>query len=568
MLVNYRSRPWHCVGVQLHDILCTSRAGTVQVVGTQVSKRTALGAGAVAIVALMGLGVVQGLVRMVPSTQAATGGPRVHPHEGASGALPDPVAEGYDSRTGTAVAYAGTAKVGLTSILFDGSAATYFDDRFSAPTATGDLVWSAPIRVHSLPVSAGYDKFVLARAGTSPLAAVELSSTGQLRIRDGAGLVKATSATAIRVDTWYTVEVKFSSGLTTLRLFDGSGGLVETLGPVATTAGSPTGLRTGLRATGAPLYIDQVQVADSWITFVPPPRPSPCGSLTSAYDPVVPPRYQHVVILMEENLSYSQFLSSTNAPYLAKLSSQCGSESNFHVATHPSQPNYMAATSGIPSGLGVKTAADNIFQQVQAAGLTWKSYQESMPANCAKTNNGFYKPGHNPAYYYTDLANPNTCSLNDVPMDPAMGNDIAADSLPAYSWITPNQCHIFYWTSVCPTPQADRIKEGDKWLSNLIPELTAMPSYQAGQTLVIVTFDEGLEVSNVYGVDCTDPSYYASHTDCQVATVVVSPYVAPGSVDNSDQNLYSLLGTTEDVLGLPRLERAVDQPTMRTGLRF
>ena len=55
---------------------------------------------------------------------------------------------------------------------------------------------------------------------------------------------------------------------------------------------------------------------------------------------------------------------------------------------------------------------------------------------------------------------------------------------------------------------------------------------------------------------------------CQVPTIIISPYITPGATDATDHNLYGLLGTMQDVLGYPRLNRAVDQTTLRPGLGF
>jgi len=74
---------------------------------------------------------------------------------------------------------------------------------------------------------------------------------------------------------------------------------------------------------------------------------------------------------------------------------------NFHGATHPSVPNYIAMNSGIPVAqlpatdcTSCKQAARSIFNQV-----TWRAYQESMPSNCrlTKSADGLYVPRHNPA---------------------------------------------------------------------------------------------------------------------------------------------------------------------------
>jgi hypothetical protein len=217
--------------------------------------------------------------------------------------------------------------------------------------------------------------------------------------------------------------------------------------------------------------------------------------------------------------------------------------------------------------VGVTSGADNVFNQLQGAGRTWKSYQESMQTPCRGSNTPVYKPGHNPAFYYSDLRKPvNTCATNDVPLEGALAADIAADALPTYSWITPNECDIWYWTTGCANPRSTLIQQGDNWLGYWLPLLTATPSYQAGKTLILITFDEG--GIGTAGADCTNPAYYAGHPDCQIPTVVVSPYLAPGTTDATDLNLYALLATTQDILGLPRLGRAVNQLSMRASMPF
>lgn len=291
----------------------------------------------------------------------------------------------------------------------------------------------------------------------------------------------------------------------------------------------------------------------------------PCGGLTPPANGS--PSYSHIVVVMDENVSYATFQKTADAPYLHALASQCGSETFMHAATHPSQPNYMAATSGKATGVGVHTANANIFQQAQAHSDTWKSYEESMPASCA-ANSGFYKSGHNPAFWYTNLRSPsNTCLLYDVPLAPALDTDIENDSLPSFSWITPNACNDMHGLSSCSQPSSQRIAVGDAWLSDLIPRLTALPSYQAGQTLILVVWDEG-NGAGPAGADCTDPAVYSNQPSCRIPTIVVSPYVQPGVTDSGDHNLYALLGDMEDILGYPRLGRAVGQPSMRPGLGF
>ncbi|WP_137121239.1 alkaline phosphatase family protein [Segeticoccus rhizosphaerae] len=287
----------------------------------------------------------------------------------------------------------------------------------------------------------------------------------------------------------------------------------------------------------------------------------PCGTLTGT------PRYQHVVVIMDENVGYSTLIKSSQARYLHTLAEQCGSELSMHAATHPSQTDYMAATSGYATGVGVHTTNDNVFHQVQVHGDTWRAYEESAPRPCSP-NSGVYQSGHNPPFWYTDLKTPtNTCKRYDVALKPALDDTIANDTLPTLAWITPNACNDMHWLASCPHAKSQRIADGDDWLAQLVPQLTAMSSYQAGQTLIFVTWDEG-DGKEINGSACTAPAVYRAQPSCHIPTYVVSPYVSPGAKDGADHNLYGLLGDLEDILGYPRLGHAVDQVSLRPGLGF
>jgi hypothetical protein len=82
-----------------------------------------------------------------------------------------------------------------------------------------------------------------------------------------------------------------------------------------------------------------------------------------------------------------------------------------------------------------------------------------------------------------------------------------------------------------------------------------------------VTWDEG-DGKGGAGIDCTTSAMYTAYPSCQVATIVVSPYITPGTVDTTSLNHYALLGTIEDIFGLPRVNRAQGQVSLRSGLGF
>jgi hypothetical protein len=75
-------------------------------------------------------------------------------------------------------------------------------------------------------------------------------------------------------------------------------------------------------------------------------------------------------------------------------------------------------------------------------------------------------------------------------------------------------------------------------------------SYRNGQMVVFLTFDEGIGA------------------DQRVATIVLSPYVAAGTVARTAYTHYSLLRTTENLLGLPLLGHARRTVGMRRAFGF
>jgi hypothetical protein len=277
----------------------------------------------------------------------------------------------------------------------------------------------------------------------------------------------------------------------------------------------------------------------------------PCGTSTAA------PAYTHVIWVWMENHSYSDIIGSSQAPYINTLANECGLATNYHNISHPSLPNYIAGTSGLalrdlkkfdndcsPSRR-CSTSAPSIFGQ----GETWKAYEESMPTNCDPSNNGEYAVRHNPPPYYTTLAG---CATNDVPYT-QLASDLANNTLPAFSFITPNLIDDMH---------DGTIPDGDTWLSNNLPAIFNSSEFQSGSTAVFVTWDEG------EGGSSNDCATNTTDIGCQVATIVASPTTVAGTTSATLFNHYSLLGTAEQLLGLPALGQAATSPTMTSAFNL
>ncbi len=278
-----------------------------------------------------------------------------------------------------------------------------------------------------------------------------------------------------------------------------------------------------------------------------------CGTLST------PPTYKHVIWIFEENETVAQIIGSPAAPYINHLARECGLATNYYGITHFSLPNYVGATSGAPlgslkefyddcnpPGAGCDSSAASIFGQSPS----WKSYEESMPFNCDTHGTGFYVDRHNPAIYFTNLWN---CSKNDVVLgtvgDSNLLNDFKSESTaPRFSFLTPNICDDMHGSSAagCTT---GLVQTGDRWLKTWIPLIARTPVYASGDTAIFITWDEGDGGPAQAGESC----YLTLDLSCHIPMIVIAPSVKPGTRDGAMLSHYSLLKTTENLLGYPEL---------------
>jgi phosphatidylinositol-3-phosphatase len=270
-----------------------------------------------------------------------------------------------------------------------------------------------------------------------------------------------------------------------------------------------------------------------------------CGRASSA-----PQTYRHVIWIWLENHPYDEIIGSKDAPFTNKLAAECGLATNFHNITHPSLPNYIAATSGGTQSIRddcqpneCSRRVQSVFGQLQSAGKTWTAYEESMPAACTLSSGsgtnppGNYAPKHNPAVYYLPLRP--GCRRHVVPLGTpsagAFARALRQRSLARFSFITPNLCND---THDCP------VSTGDAWLSHWLQAIVASPTYRTERTAIFITWDEG------EGGSTDDCATNTSDRGCHIATIVVSRSTPRGTRSAVLFNHYALLKTTEQLLGI------------------
>jgi hypothetical protein len=109
---------------------------------------------------------------------------------------------------------------------------------------------------------------------------------------------------------------------------------------------------------------------------------------------------------------------------------------------------------------------------------------------------------------------------------------LAQNTIPAFSFVTPDLCNDTHDCAVA---------DGDRWLAGWLPTILDSPPYRAGTTVVFVVWDE----------------------PTPMPLLVIGPTVAAGTTAAEPFDHYSLLRTTEELLGLPFLGQAASARTMR-----
>lgn len=249
-----------------------------------------------------------------------------------------------------------------------------------------------------------------------------------------------------------------------------------------------------------------------------------------ASSPVVQWRPAHVVVVIEENRSFSTIIGSADAPYLNQLAREGVLFTNAHAVTHPSQPNYVALFSGSTHGLtddscphGIE--GPNLASVLLAKKLSFAIYSENMPeagfTGCS-ADHGLYRRKHNPvADFQKELPTDVNLPYGDFPHD--------YSKLPTVAFVVPNMMDDMH---------DGTIDEGDTWLKAHLSRYAEWA--KTHDSLLIVAWDE---------------SDARSDTD-QIPLIVVGAGFQPDH-DAQYLNHYGLLRTIEDFYDLFSLADSV-----------
>jgi len=242
----------------------------------------------------------------------------------------------------------------------------------------------------------------------------------------------------------------------------------------------------------------------------------------------------HVILVIEENRSFSSVYPN-GMPWLSGLGDTYGIATNYWSDEPGSMLDYLWLSSGSGEhafgcgGWGCKhiITSDNIFRELNHARLSWKVYAESLPyVGFIGTRSGEYVKRHNPAPWYSDVANHPHQQKKMVPF-PQFAKDLASEALPNYSLIVPNLQHDAH---------SGTMGMADEWLKqNIGPLLKSRYFMPGGNGALFITFDNG-----------------DHDNQGQVFTAVIGSQVIRKSKVNREFRHENTLRTMIELLGLKR----------------
>jgi phospholipase C len=273
------------------------------------------------------------------------------------------------------------------------------------------------------------------------------------------------------------------------------------------------------------------------------------------------PNFQHVFVIMMENTGFDSLIGNPNAPFINSAAATYGLATKYFGVTHPSQPNYIAATSGSTNGVAddndTTIDVSNIVDQLETHGKSWKAYMQSYslcttPLDHA-CGNQLYERKHNPFISYTDVQK-NPVRVAKIVDFSQFSTDLTNNTVPNYSWISPDQCHDMHGRAATPADPCDfsqvqkLIATGDAFLQSTINQIMSSKVWQNGNSTIFIAWDESdFTGSGPFGFGdtsgCCDsvPGNGGGH----VVTLVISNSVTSPRTSDLAFNHYSLLTTIE-----------------------
>lgn len=255
-----------------------------------------------------------------------------------------------------------------------------------------------------------------------------------------------------------------------------------------------------------------------------------------------------VWVIVMENHDWDSIKGNPSAPYINGTLLTQGAHASHYASPydiHPSEPNYiwMEAADDLEirdnddPEWNYRTTKNHLTRHMQNAGVSWKSYQESIqPDLCPLGSSGRYGAKHNPMVFFDDMTdgrNPRSpnCIAHVRPYE-EIHADLLMGNVSRYNFITPNMCSDMHDNDDPGCETRDSVKNGDLWLSREVPRIMASKEYQDGG-VIFVTWDES-----------------EGAEDEPIGMIALSKHAKPGYEGHIPYNHSSLVRTVQDIFAL------------------
>ena len=275
------------------------------------------------------------------------------------------------------------------------------------------------------------------------------------------------------------------------------------------------------------------------------PPPAAAGTLAARL-----PHPKRIAVLILENREYGTVIGTRQGRYLTRLARRYALETRYYALGHPSLPNYLALTAGSTFGVhhdcnGCDFGGPNLMEQLDAAGISWKAYFQSLPRTGFLGARRYpYSKHLNPFVYFDDLTSRPRDRARIVPFG-ALRSDLRDGGLPRFVWLAPNLCNDSHYCSV---------RKSDAYVARLVPRILRSLGPRG---LLFVTWDEGTTKAGAHG----------HRGGGHIGLIAAGPEARRAAIVRTVATHYSLLRTIEASFGLGALGKAGSPSTpLLTGL--
>jgi len=290
-------------------------------------------------------------------------------------------------------------------------------------------------------------------------------------------------------------------------------------------------------------------------------------------------RLDRVFIIVLENHSQKSVIGDPNTPYISSLAQQYGEAASYFGVTHPSEPNYIAMTSGSNWFTNNDNPANrfdhtNIVDELEAHHISWGAYMDAMPSGgqladfWPSSADPLYASKHNPFPLYSDVRD-NPARLANVKPYTDLAGDLNTGHAPRYVYIVPDQCNDMHGgvfdaiaghpETPCPfnstndDPADVLLKHNaDAFVRGAVTTIRSSKAWTRHSAIFIVA-DEGDFTGNAANGGWDSPAGCCDSPVLPKGDPDISATWPGGLYSDVAYNHYSMLRTIEDDWGLPEL---------------